>query len=69
MHTNLTFGENDGRCLECKSRTVLITWSHNVETQESAQSKPKFESHEVNDEIAGHYCEKCHKVTAIFINN
>lgn len=69
IHLNLTHGEstgteNTGTCLVCDTKTILVTansWHTHPEDGDDDFVEP-------NDEISGHYCPECNRITAIFFN-
>jgi uncharacterized OB-fold protein len=66
LHLNLTHGETqDAKCLKCGTVTVLVTaadWKTHPEEDDDQEFV------ELADEISGHYCPECHKITALFFN-
>ena len=81
-HANFEFGETNGRCNNCSSRTALISiyGSGNVDqepfaTGECAEESAEHqcgveipESVEFNDEITAHFCFQCNCLTTLCIN-
>ena len=81
-HANFEFGESDGRCDHCDSRTVLVSFYGNASvdqepfesgeySEDSPESKQGIEIPDdvyVDDEISGHYCIKCDALTTLCIN-
>lgn len=72
LHLNSTFGEtHDGNCLVCGNPTILAVafeeWSVPEQQDEKAQEETGG-TVGVHDEISGHYCRECGKLTALFLN-
>ena len=81
-HANFEFGESNGRCDHCDSRTVLVSFYGSVSvdeepfesgehTEDSPEAKQGIEIPDdvyVDDEITGHYCIKCNVLTTLCIN-
>ena len=81
-HANFEFGETNGRCNNCSSRTALISiyGDGNVDqepfaageyAEESAEHQCGVEipeSVEFNDEITAHFCFQCNCLTTLCIN-
>lgn len=61
----LTFGETDGKCSECKTRTQLVSTSH-WQTHPEGDEDDTFV--EPNGETSGHYCPTCNCLTAVFVH-
>lgn len=64
-HVVLNLGETDGACNACGSETVLVTapacWQ--------AHDNDEFvDWTETNDELSGHYCPACCRLTAFHFN-
>ena len=69
MHFNLTFKEQqDQRCNNCGRKTVLVTFGNLAEIHPEKSSKEEQRVIEVNEELTGHFCVKCHEITAVFVN-
>lgn len=81
-HANFEFGETNGRCDHCDSRTVLVSFYGSAsvdqepfESGEYADDSPEAkqgieipEDVDVDDEITGHYCIRCDCLTTLCIN-
>lgn len=81
-HANFEFGESNGRCNHCDSRTVLVSFYGDVsvdsepfgpgeQAEDSAEAKIGIEIPEVlevDDELTGHYCLKCERLTTLCLN-
>lgn len=70
IHLNATFGETGGKCNECSETTVLVTaldcWNlHNVTDDTNEEGDGDVT---VCDEISGHFCRNCNRLTALFFN-
>ena len=83
IHNTFTFGETDsGKCLTCDSRTALVSFFSEVsvdqepfEDGEFAADSPESEAGEeipesvtIREELTGHYCLKCGKLTSVSFN-
>ena len=83
VHANIVFGENgQGRCKHCESRTALISFyinatvdqeafesgEYNEDTPEAKAGLEIPDDVDVGDELTGHYCLKCDRLTSICFN-
>ena len=71
FHLTAAFGETNGKCDTCGEETVLVLCGPHWEVdQESSPDIDRDEEGEVviGDELTGHYCVKCGRLTSISFN-
>ena len=69
IHLNSTFGEDPkGKCAKCKANTMIFTCGHINLNHEGNDIDDMDAMPEIEEEISGHYCPECQKVTALFFN-
>jgi hypothetical protein len=72
--THLTWSvEKDGKCPKCRSLTVLITaqghrtiHEDGYREQGGKRELPDYAS--VDEEVSGHWCPKCQRITSLSLN-
>ncbi len=57
---------HDHKCSACDSETVLVT-ARDWKTHPGGGDTPD-EFVEVSDEVSGHYCPRCRRLTALWVN-
>lgn len=72
FHQNTEFGETNGRCNACGSKTALVVaypeWSYDSEPFEDGKQEEMDGEAHVGDEVTGHYCPKCERLTSLAFN-
>lgn len=79
MHLHLQFCERDDSdgyhyCLACGAKTILVSapmsWSVDGEPYKAdEQIELDFEDVELSEEVTGHWCEQCNKLTSLAFNS
>jgi len=66
-HVTWSIESHDGKCLYCGGDTVLIcSPQHWSAYEDEEQAFP--DGIELREEITGHYCDKCGKLTSLSLN-
>lgn len=69
--------ENNGRCPECNGETLVVDAFNEMKiivTDNSPFQRRYYEESgdgvvEIAEEISGHYCPKCQKLTSLYFNS
>lgn len=69
-HITWSIETPDGRCPECNGKTVLITFFSECEVHDDNKEEVAAldGSVMIAEELSGHYCGECHKLTSLSLN-
>ena len=71
--THLTWSEEkNGKCPSCRCLTVLVTapasWNIHEDGREQCGKTELPDYAEIAEEISGHWCPKCQRLTSLSLN-
>ena len=67
-HMGWSIETPDGTCTYCGTRTILVVALAYWQVPEDQEPAPEYDQAFVNEEVSGHWCPECEKLTALNLN-